>query len=174
MNWLDIILGLLIAAIAVVGLVRGFGKTVFDALGLYAALWLASILAPLLAAHISLHAGEPGVNLSWAFGLLFLVLGGLMLGGSWYVYGMTQLNAGIFDKLLGLAAGVVAGVILAHVCTSAMVTSDPHREASAALVASATLGHEVYSFPTYHSVMDTITGATTYRRELPNIDGRNR
>ena len=43
-------------------MVRGFGRTVFDALGLYAALWLASALAPLLAAHVSLHAGGAGVN----------------------------------------------------------------------------------------------------------------
>ena len=174
MNWLDITLGLLIAALAVVGLVRGFGKTVFDTLALYAALWLASTLAPLLAAHLSLHAGEPGVNQSWAFGSLFILFGGLLLGVSWYVFGMTQLNAGMFDKLLGMAAGVAAGMILAHTVVTDLVTADPRREASAALVASGTVGHEMYSFPTYHSVLDTITGATTYRRELPNVSGNSR
>ena len=115
MNWLDITLGVLIVALAVVGLVRGFGKTVFDALALYAALWLASTLAPVLAAHLSLHAGTPGVNQSWAFGSLFVgSSAGMLLGVSWYVFGMTQLNAGMFDKLLGMVAGVAAGMILAH------------------------------------------------------------
>ncbi len=85
---------------------RGFGKTAFDALGLYAALWIASALAPLLAAHVSLHAGGPGINQSWALGLLFVTFGALMLGVSWYVFGMTQLNAGMFDKLLGMLARV--------------------------------------------------------------------
>ena len=172
MNWLDIILGLLIAAIAVVGLVRGFGKTAFDALGLYAALWAASALAPFLAAHVSLHAGGQSINQSWAFGLLFVTFGAMMLGVSWYVFGMTQLNAGMFDKLLGMMAGVTAGMILAHTVVTDLVTADPRREASASLVASGTVGSEMYLFPTYHSVMDTITGATTYRRELPNVSGK--
>ena len=172
MNWLDIILGLLIAGIAVVGLVRGFGKTVFDALGLYAALWIASALAPPLAAHVSFQAGGPGVNLSWALGLLFVAFGALMLGVSWYVFGMTQLNAGMFDKLLGMVAGIAAGMILAHLVVTGLVTADPRLEASAAQVASGTVGNEMYSFPTYHSVMDAITGVKTYHRELLDVGGK--
>jgi len=172
MNWLDIVLMVLIVGVAIVGTVRGFGRTAFDALGLYAALWSAATLAPMLASHVSLHAGEPGVNQSWAFGILFVLFGALMLGLAWYVQGMTQWNAGMFDKLLGMAAGVAAGTILAHGIVSALVTSDPNREASAAIVTQGTVGNELYSFPGYHSVMDTITGATTYRRELPNISGK--
>ena len=172
MNWLDIVLLLLIAGVAVLGLTRGFGRAAFDALGLYAALWIASTLAPLLAAHLTLHAGGAAVNQSWAFGMLFILFGALLIGASWYLHTMTQLNAGMFDKLLGLAAGAAMGVILAHGVVSALVTSDPRREASAALVAAAPVGREVYEFPTYHSVMDTITGATSYHRELQDVGGK--
>ncbi len=172
MNWLDILLLLLIAGGAALGLSRGFGRAAFDALGLYAALWLASLLAPLLAAHVILNAGGAAVNRSWAFALLFAASGALCLGIAWYCHSLTQFEAGLFDRLLGLAGGVAAGMILAHGLVSTLVTSDPQREASAALVRSGTVGTELYSFPSYHSAIDTITGAAAYRRELPNVGGK--
>ena len=172
MNWLDILLLLLIAGAAALGLKRGFGRAAFDAFGLYAALWLASLLAPVLAAHLSLTAAGAAVNRSWAFGLLFVLSSALCLGIAWYCHGMTQFEAGLFDKLFGLVGGIAAGMILAHGLVSALVTSDPQREASAALVRQGTIGTELYSFPSYHSAIDTITGAGTYRRELPNVGGK--
>ena len=172
MNWLDILLLLLIVCVALIGMVRGFGRTAFDALGLYGALWLAAALAPLLAARLSLHAGGADVNRSWAFGLLFALLSAVCLGIAWYCHGLTQFQAGMFDKLLALGAGAAAGTILAHVLVSAIVTADPRQEASAALVGQGTVGTELYSFPTYHSAINTITGAGTYRRELPNVGGK--
>ena len=173
MNILDIFLGLILVAGLVLGLLRGFGKTALDALGLYAALWAAAALAPILAAHVKFQAGGAGLNESWALTLLFLVLGGLMLAASWYVNGMTQWDAGMFDKLLGVAAGGALGMILAHTLISTLVmggaVSDGSQVASASL---GTVSAELYDFPTYHSVMNTISGAGTYRRELPNVNGK--
>jgi uncharacterized membrane protein required for colicin V production len=168
MNALDIGLLVLIAAVGVAGLVRGFGRTMLDALALYAGLWAASLAAPQVAARISLHAGGSAVNQSWAFALLFVVFGVLLLGVSWYVYGLTQFDAGMFDKLFGLAAGLAAGAIVSHVVVSALVTADPACTASAALVSSGTVGNELYSFSSYHALMDTITGAKTYMRDASN------
>ena len=168
MNGLDIGLLVLIVAVGVVGLVRGFGRTMLDTLALYAALWAASAAAPLLAARLSLHAGGAGINESWAFSLLFVIIGALLLGVSWYVYGLTQLDAGMFDKLLGLAVGLAAGMIVAHSIVAALVTADPQCVASAAMVGSGQVGSELYSFSNYHAVMDTITGAKTYMRDAPS------
>lgn len=173
MNLLDIFSALILIGGAVLGLVRGFGKTGLDALGLYAALWAAAMLAPILAAHVKFQSGGAGLNESWALTLLFLVFGAAMLSASWYVNGITQWNAGMFDKLLGLAAGTALGMIVAHTLVSTLVMSGAVREVSQ--VASASLGTvstELYDFPTYHSVMNTITGAGTYRRELPNVGGK--
>lgn len=164
MNTLDVMLLLLIVGIGVVGMVRGFGRTALDALALYAGLWAASLTAPLVAARIILHAGGAAINQSWAFALLFLAFGAMLLGVSWYVYGLTQFDAGMFDKLLGLAAGLSGGVVLAHVLVSALVLGDPRCVASAAPVSTGTVGSELYSFSGYHAVMDTITGAKTYLR----------
>ena len=166
MNWLDMGLLLLIVAAALVGTARGFGRTAFDALGLYGALWLASTCAPLLAARLSLHAGGAAINHSWAFGLLFALFGAVCLAVAWYCHGLTQFQAGMFDKLLALSAGAAAGMILAHVFVAALVTADPQRVASAASVSEGSVGSELYSFPTYHSTIDFITGAGTYHHEL--------
>ncbi len=166
MNWLDIVLLLLVVGIGGLGMKRGFGRSAFDAAGLYAALAGAAALAPMLAAHLTLAAGGASVNKSWAFGLLFVALTGVGLAVAWLLAGTMPLNAGIFDKLLGLAAGLAAGAIVAHALLSTLVTADPHRVASAALVRSGSVGTELYSFPTYHSAMDTITGAKSYRRSM--------
>lgn len=173
MNWLDILSGVILAAALVAGAIRGFGKTALDALGLYAALWGAAFLAPILASHVRFQAGGAGLNESWALTLLFLVFGAAMLTASWYVNSMTQWNAGMFDKLLGLAAGGGLGLIVAHMLVSTLVmggaVGDGQQEASATL---GTVSTELYDFPTYHAVMNTITGAGTYRRELPNVSGK--
>ncbi len=164
MNSLDVGLLVLIAAVGVVGLVRGFGRTALDALALYAGLWAASLAAPGLAGRLSLHAGDAAINQSWAFALLFLLFGTLLLGVSWYVYGLTQFDAGMFDKLLGLAAGCAAGVIVCHVVVATLVTADPRCVASAAPVSTGTVGSELYSFSGCHAVMDLVTGSKTYLR----------
>jgi len=164
MNSLDVGLLVLIALVGAVGLVRGFGRTALDALALYAGLWAASLTAPLLAARLSLHAGGAAVNQSWAFALLFVVFGAMLIGVSWYVYGLTQFDAGMFDKLLGLAAGLAGGVILSHVLVSILVIGDPRCVASAAPVSTGTVGCEMYSFSGCHAVMDLISGSKTYLR----------
>ena len=168
MNWLDIGLVILIVAIGVVGLVRGFGRTSLDTLALYAGLWAASLAAPLAATRVSFHAGGAGINESWAFTLLFFVFGTLLLGLSWYVYGLTQFDLGMFDKFLGLAVGIAAGVIVAHALTETLVMGDPTCVAAAAPVNTGTVGAELYGFPGYHAVVDTITGSKTYMKDAPN------
>lgn len=172
MNWLDIVLLALILGVGVVGARRGFGRAALDALGLYAALWAASGLAPVLAAHVGFAPGGAGVNRSWAFGLLFASLGGVALALAWYVHGLLQVSAGMFDKLLGLMAGAGAGVVLAHALTLALVTADPQHRGGAALVGQGMVSDEVYSFPAYHVALDTVTGAGTYRRSLPDVGGK--
>ena len=172
MNWLDIVLLLLIAGIALAGAKRGFGRTVLDALGLYAALCLASLLAPLLAAHLSLVAGGVGENKSVLFGVLFVGFAGLALAVSWYGHSITNFEAGMFDKLLGLTAGIAAGAIVAHSLVAALVLADPRRTASAEPVRTGIVAPELYSFSGYHAAMDTVTGASSYRRELVDVGGK--
>ena len=169
MNWLDIVLILVIGGVAIVQMVRGFGRAAFDALLLYAALWGADAASLPLARQVHLANGA-AVNHADADALLLVVFGAASLGLSRWVYGMTLFDAGMFDGLLGLASGVVAGMIAAHGIVHVLAMADPNETGNALLVAKSVVGNEMLDFPTYHSVMDTVTGASTYRRELPGSD----
>lgn len=171
MNWLDLVLGLVIIGFAAVEMFRGFGKAALDALFLYGALWAADQAAPALAVRVTLGSGA-AVNHADADALLFLIFGLISLGCSRWVYGMTLIDLGMFDKLLGMVSGIVAGIIVAHGIVHPVAMADPKGNAGAALVASSTVGNEMLDFPTYHSVMNTITGANTYRQDLPSGVGK--
>ena len=171
MNWLDLVLTLVIGGIAVAEMVRGFGRAALDALLLYAALWAASAVYLPLGAQVHLANGA-AVNHADIFALLLIVFGGTALGISRFLYGMTLFDAGMFESLLGLGAGAVAGMIAAHGIVRAVALADPSGTAGAALVAGSCIGHEMLDFPTFHAVMNTLTGATSYRRELPSLAGK--
>jgi uncharacterized membrane protein required for colicin V production len=166
MSWLDLVLIMVIVGCACGGVIRGFGKAALDALFLYGALWAADLAAPALAAQIKLGDGA-AVNHADADALLFIVFGGLALMIARWVYGMTLIDLGMFDKLLGMCAGLAAGMVIAHGIVHPVVMADPRGNAGGSLVASSTVGNEMLDFPTYHSVMDTLTGANTYRQSLP-------
>jgi hypothetical protein len=66
----------------------------------------------------------------------------------------------------------VAGMIVAHAVVRPIAMADPNDKSGAALVASSTVGNEMLNFPTYHSVMDVVTGTNSYRAQLPNFEGK--
>ena len=171
MDWLDLVLILVIGGIATAGMVRGFGRASLDALLLYAALWGANAAYLPLAAQVHLANGA-AVNHADVYALLLVAFGAGALGISRFLYGMTLLDTGMFEGLLGLGAGVAAGMIAAHGIAHAVAMADPNGTAGAALVAASFVGREMLSFPTFHSLMDTLTGATSYHRSLPTLDGK--
>lgn len=168
MNWLDIVLILVIGGVSVIQMVRGFGRAVFDALLLYAALWGANAAAVPMAAQVHLANGA-AVNHTDVYALLLIVFGVAALGVSRFIYGMTLFDAGMFDGLLGLVMGVAAGMTAAHGIVHAIAMADPNGTAGAALVAGSPVGHEMLAFSSFHSVMDVITGVNSYRRQLPGL-----
>jgi len=167
MTWLDIVLGVLLIGVAVLEMCRGFGRAVFDALALYAALWLSDAAARALGAA-TFHPNTPFSH-GWTFGLLFLTFGSLGLLLSKFVYYSTLANAGMFEGLLGIGAGLAVGMILAHGLVRVAVLSDLGGQSGARLVSESFLGNEMLSFTTYHSVLATLTGVTNTHRELPNV-----
>jgi uncharacterized membrane protein required for colicin V production len=166
-NWLDVILVLLLLGVAGLEMFRGFGRAVLDALALYAALWSADALSIPLAGNLHLTA-HADVNHCIAYGLLFLVLGALSLGLSRCVYNLTLMHTGMFEGLLGLAAGVAVGMMLAHGLVRVIVMSDSSGKA-AQTVTESFMGNEMLSFTTYHSFIDTLSGETSTPRELPDV-----
>lgn len=165
MTWLDIILGVLLVGVAVVEMCRGFGRSIFDALALYGALWLSD------AATRFIPAGSTPLSHGCLFGLLFLTFGALSIVVSRIVYHATLVHTGMFEGLLGAVAGVAVGMILAHGLVRTVILSDTAGQSGARLVSESFLGSEMLSFTTYHSVLETLTGITNTHRALPNVAG---
>ena len=169
MTWLDIVLGMLLVGVAVLEMCRGFGRSVFDALALYGALWLSDAAAHYVDAA-TFHPNTP-ISHGLTFGLLFVTFGALGILTSRLVYHATLVNTGMFEGLFGIFAGLAVGMILAHGLVRVVVLSDPAGQSGARLVSESFLGNEMLSFTTYHSVLATLTDATNTHRALPNVSG---
>jgi uncharacterized membrane protein required for colicin V production len=170
MSWLDYFLMILMAGIIALEMFRGFGRSVFDALLLYAALFAANALSLPLATHVHFHSGA-AVNHSYAYVLLIVVFGVLALALSRFVYNMTLINTGMFEWLLGIGCGIAAGMMIAHCIVHTMDMADPDQTGNGRLVANGPVTHEMLDFDTYHSVLETMTGIQSYRRSLPDVSG---
>ncbi len=168
MSWLDYVLIFLIAGTVALEMFRGFGRSVFDALLLYAAIFSANVLSLPLAMHVRFHSGA-AINHSYAYVLLLVVFGVLALGLSRFVYSMTLINTGMFEWLLGIGCGIAAGMMIAHSIVHAMDMADPSQTGNGRLIATGPVTHEMLDFTTYHSVLETLTGVQAYRRSLPNV-----
>lgn len=165
MNWVDVLVILTLVAAVIVETMRGFGRAAFDALALFGVLWLASTAAAPFSKILPLSS-DPSVAKAYAYGIL--AVGGtvLGLGLSHFAYQSMLLNAGMFDHFLGLVLGVLVGMMFCHGIVRTMAMSDPKGEGSAAVVMAGPVASEMYDFHNYHSVVDEITGAANYHREL--------
>ena len=168
MNWLDIVLFVIIAAAAGIEMVRGFGRAVLDALALYGALWIAEAVASPIADHVHFNPSH-SVNHCVILALLLLGLGALAIVLSRFVYEATLINAGMFEGLLGICAGVAVGMVAAHGLVRVLSLSDPTGGMLAA-VNNSGLGGEMLSFSTYHSVLDTLTNLTAGSHDLSSAN----
>jgi uncharacterized membrane protein required for colicin V production len=168
MNWLDIVLFLVIGFAAFYEMTRGFGRAALDAFALYGALWAADALSVPFAGSVRLSP-HPSLNHCIAYAVLLLVCGAFSLILSKFVYGMTMINTGMFEGLLGLGAGLGVGMMAAHGLVRVLAMSDPTGGALQTVTESF-LGNEMLSFTTYHSVMSTLTNLTAGRHDLPNVN----
>jgi uncharacterized membrane protein required for colicin V production len=168
MSVLDICVILVITALAIVGAFRGFGRTLYDAIGLYGALWAADAAA--FAFADSLHlSDEKGVGRALLFGACFLVLGVLALCLTRFIYGATAFHAGMFDQLLGLGAGIALGMVVMHAAVKAVAIADAGGNSSPVVLARGPVCDEILTFEGYHASLATITGESTHRRVLPDV-----
>jgi len=165
MNWLDVLIIITLVVAVIVETMRGFGKAVFDALALFGVLWLSATAAAPFAKVLPLSS-DPAVAKAYAYGIVAVagIIGGLTLAH--FAYQNMLLNAGMFDHFLGLVLGVGVGMMLSHGLVRSMAMSDPEGKASAQVVMAGPVSSEMYDFHNYHSVVDQITGAANYHREL--------
>jgi len=157
--WLTVILWIILISAAVLQAFRGFGRAIFDTLCLYAALWCASASTHAAAGAIHLSS-DPDSNHAGVFAALFVVYAVLGILVSRYVYSMTHFHLGMMEALLGLCAGIGAGIILCHAVTCVVNFSGSGNGLGQSLVAQSPIGHELYSFDSFHSTMTAIEDST--------------
>ncbi len=165
MNWLDIVVLLILVGMAALESSRGFGQALLDALLLYGALWLADTCLPLLAPSLHLVAA-PAANRGLAYGLLLAGFGSLAFLIGLHLHRQTMLDAGVCERMLGLAAGAAVGIIFAHSFVRLVALNLPGGT-EASLIAGSFLGNEMLSFTTYHAFIAALTGDAPLHRTLP-------
>jgi len=165
MNWLDIVVLMILVGVIALESARGFGQALLDALLLYGALWLSDACTPLLAHSLHLFAG-PAANRGIAYGILLAGFGGMAFLLGLYLHRQTMIDAGVCDRMFGIAAGCAVGMMMAHGFMR-IVALNLTGSAGEALVASSFLGNEMLSFTTYHSLISALTGEAPMHRSLP-------
>jgi len=166
MSGFDIVLVFVILAAGVIEAIRGFGRAVFDCIGLYLALLGANLVYPPLAGSVHFHVGAAD-NQACAYGIALFVFGIAMLFVSRFVYGTVLYSAGVFDQLLGVAAGLVLGLMIAHGVTRAISLTDPSGQGRVASYTDTAFSDEILNFTSYHRLMADITNFGQDERSDP-------
>lgn len=162
MTLLDIALIIGMTAIVAMEAKRGFGRAILDMLALYGSLWVAAIVYDPLAQAVHPTA-EAAVNQAFAYAVCFLSVGALGLAMASVAYEIMQISAGMLDRSLGVAVGLVVAVILAHATVRSIdLGTQVPRHGSA--VASSPVAEEALTFDGFHHIIDNLSqsaGGTT-------------
>lgn len=156
MNGFDVVLSAIILIAVIIETFRGFGRAVFDALGIYIALVIAHISYTPLSRMVRLHDGAAD-NHAAVYAVCFGVAALIMLCVSRFVYGAVHFDASSFDKLLGVVAGIALGIMVAHGITTSISLTDPTGRGEVASYTDSSLGDEMLNFTSYHRFMTTIS-----------------
>lgn len=166
MGVFDIVLAGIILIVTGIEAFRGFGRAVFDCLGLYLALIIAHCAYLPLSSAVHFHNGAAD-NHAAAYTLIFALSGVVMLVVARWVYGTVLYNAGVFDQLLGVAAGITLGIMIAHGITTSIALTDPTGNGQVASYTDTPLSDEVLNFTSYHKFMTSISSFGDNQRTDP-------
>lgn len=123
MNWVDIVILVVVVVLGFIGLRQGLVKTVFGLAGIVVGIILAGQWDNILAARI-FKGSEWGQIVSFAIILVAILLAANILG-SMLKKALAFVMLGWVDKLLGLAFGVAAGVLIMGALIAIIVKAGP-------------------------------------------------
>ena len=152
MTWFDVVGLLLLALVAWLESLRGFGRALFDIIGAIIALKVASVLSGPLSKSLPLF-GAGGSSEAFWYATLFVVLCALVVIGSKLIYETTLLSLDVFDPVVGGLLGVGSGMIVAHVFLRTLLTIYGDAEVAGLLMGSF-VGRELIQFRSYHHVIN--------------------
>lgn len=151
MTWFDVVALLLLALIAWLESLRGFGRALFDVIGAIIALKVASVLSGPLGNSMPLFGAGASSEAFW-YATSFVVLCALVVIGSKVIYETTLLSLDVFDPVVGGLLGAASGMVVGHVFLTTLLTIYGDAEAANILTGSFA-GQELIRFRTYHHVI---------------------
>ncbi len=130
MNWLDLLLGILIAFSIWRSFAKGLTREVIGLVsvvaGILLAAWFYSAAAALIEPHVSSH------NVANLLGFLIVFAGVMMLGSlvAWIIGKLLKITGlSLFDRLLGAVFGAIRGLLISAALVMAMLAFAPAAKA---------------------------------------------
>jgi uncharacterized membrane protein required for colicin V production len=168
MNWVDLVSVILLIAGAIIGSMRGFGRALFDAIGLVLTAKLASVLYPTLADRIS-FSGDPHVNQAWCLAVLFVVIGAGAIVVGYFIQNSLLISLDSFDPILGAILGLPAAGALVYTLIGILIVGAGGPNAPAAGVYTQSwAAYNFYYFNSYHSMIHTFRNIGGAPADTPN------
>ncbi len=154
MTWFDVVAFILLALIAWVESMRGFGRALFDLVGGIIAVKLVPVIALPLADSTAVMAAK-GANQAFWLGLTLVVFGALVVLVARLVYQSTLLSLDYFDPIVGGIFGVMVGLIVVFFFLHALQLTYADTE-QGRLLAQSFAGQEVLSLRSYHTAIQAL------------------
>jgi uncharacterized membrane protein required for colicin V production len=124
MIWLDLLAVFIIIGAALGESTRQFGIALFDMLAVLAAMYLAKLIGPALAGAVTLLA-VPAHNQALAKALVFVIVGAVLLVLAKLGSDVAPITLDTFDSVAGGLAGLVSGMVAAHMVLLIILTANP-------------------------------------------------
>lgn len=154
MTWFDVVAILLIAVIAWLESIRGFGRAIFDFVGGLIALKISIVASGWLAEAMPLMESEASAEAFWMV-MIFIVLVVLIVIATKFIYETTLLSLDVLDPIVGGVLGFASGVVVAHVFLRAMLAAYADT-GFANTVLNSFMGQEIVQFRTYRYVVQAL------------------
>ncbi len=154
MNWFDVVAILLIAIIAWLESLRGFGRAIFDAVGALIALRVAIALSPSLASSAPLLQPDAYSQAFW-MAAVFVIMGVLIIIATKFIYETTLLSLDVLDPVVGGLLGLVSGIVVAHLFMRVLLTAYAKTDFGT-IILNSFVGQELIVFRSYHVVVTAL------------------
>ena len=154
MTWFDIVVVAMVALVAWVESVRGFGRALLDFAGALISVKIATFVAPSLGKSLPVVDPVSHAEAFWMV-MVFVVLAALTVLATKFIYESTLLSLDVLDPILGGLFGVGSGLLVAHLFLRMIAVAYADTEFAAVIAASFT-GQELLAFRTYHRVVNSL------------------
>ncbi|HPP74691.1 MAG TPA: CvpA family protein [Armatimonadota bacterium] len=156
MNILDIVLVILVVSVMALETKRGFGRAIFDFVGLLIAVRIVALIVPKVTESARFASDAPANEAIW-YAILFVLVGGILLLLGKMAYDSTLISLDLFDPFLGGVLGCGVAVIIGHAIVRGLAISTSMASGVPDILANSTLGMEFYQFETYHEVIEFLS-----------------